>query len=83
MWPCDHPDKARTGPQDYYVLLRRDRDGKGFEAFMPTGKEAKAALIKARDHVLSRNKVFKIPNLCLRYLNKEKCGQRWEKGPLA
>ena len=76
MWPCDHPDKAHAGPNDYYVLVKcADRF---FEAFMLTGKEAKQALKKAQHHVLSRNKVFKIPMLCLRYGNPDAWKRRWE-----
>lgn len=44
FFPMPHPEKVRTGPRDCYVLVRwLERDHK-FEAFLLSGRTARAAV---------------------------------------
>jgi len=47
FWPMPSLEKVRSGPNDFYILVRRTGDA--FEAFMLRGREAKEELQAQRN----------------------------------
>jgi hypothetical protein len=82
FWPiCASMDKARTGENDFYVLVRRTKDNDSYEAFMLTGAEARRELQAYADSCTGGNLNF---SLCITLDDKkrEEWALRWSKWTL-
>jgi len=74
-WPiCEDINSVKDGPDDYYVVLRRNRSNDAFECFMLAGREMKAWLKGEEEWYRAKGRVRKFT----RCLNFDKEGKNAE-----
>jgi hypothetical protein len=82
FWPiCQKVESVKDGPEDFYVLLRRNIEDDGFEGFMLSGEEMKDELIEYKNYYIAKGKVATVEKfalcLCLDKDNTAKRTAKW------
>lgn len=66
FWPiCQRPDNVKDGPEDFYILVRRNLNNDAFEGFMLTGTEMKTELTAYRDWYIAEGKAATVEKFAL------------------
>ena len=75
FWPMPKPEKIKHGKNDYYVLLRRGRDGNApFDCYLVTGTEARRRVeVTCKEQTRNGKKLFP----CIWFLPDK--GRQWQK----
>ena len=78
-WPiCEKIESVKDGPDDYYVVLRRNRKNDAFECYMLTGREMKEWLDGEEKWYKAKGLVRKFTR-CLNFDKEGKNAARFEK----
>jgi hypothetical protein len=78
-WPiCEKLESVKDGPDDYYVLLCRNRSNDTFECYMLTGSEMKKGLMKEEEGYKAKGRERKFIR-CSDFDKEGKDAARFEK----
>jgi hypothetical protein len=67
FWPiCEKIESVKVGPNDYYVVLRRNRKNDAFECFMLKGDQMKKWLVGEENYIKAKGLVRKFAR-CLNF----------------
>ena len=79
FWPiCEKIASVKDGPDDYYIVLRRNRSGDAFECFMLTGDQMKKRLIGEEEWYVAKGRERKFSR-CLNFDKEGTDAARFEK----